>query len=171
MDRVFVKEDNAIQKCIMLQPKPLPSVGGGPRQRTPESGTCSLAQNVYFRVYVHRGITMLYFASLVRRIAAGIHAGRSEGVVIMDACVSVGNHWLVFARSSRPSRSRTAFWAPDIFVSLLAPELLEPLLTCVADPAACKVHQQVAVAVAHVVAALDVGVELALGVDANVIAY
>jgi len=38
---------------------------------------------------------MLYFVSLIRRMAAGIRAGRSEGVVIMDACVSVGNHWLV----------------------------------------------------------------------------
>ena len=117
---------------------------------------------------------MLYFVSLIRRMAAGIRAGRSEGVVIMDACVSVGNHWLVCAlriTASRPNRSGTAFWAPDVFVSFFAPELLEPLLACAANPAACKVHQQVAVAVAHVVAALDVGVKFALGVDADVVAY
>lgn len=56
-------------------------------------------------------------------------------------------------------------------MSLLAPELLKPLLALAADPAACKVYEQIAVTIAHVVAALYVGVELALRVDANVVAH
>lgn len=59
---------------------------------------------------------------------------------------------------------------PNVLVPLLAPELLEPLLALAADPAAGEMHEQVAVAVAHVVAALGVGVEFALGVDADVVA-
>ena len=53
----------------------------------------------------------------------------------------------------------------------LAPELLEPFLALAADPAAGEVDEQIAVAVAHVVAALDVGVELALRVDADVVPH
>jgi hypothetical protein len=56
-------------------------------------------------------------------------------------------------------------------VSLLAPEFFKPLLTLAADPTARKVHEQIAVAVAHVVSALDVCVELALRIDSHVVAY
>lgn len=56
-------------------------------------------------------------------------------------------------------------------MALLAPKLLKPLLALAADPAAGKVHEQIAVAVAHVIATLDVGVEFALRVDADVVAY
>jgi hypothetical protein len=62
-------------------------------------------------------------------------------------------------------------WLPDVLVALFAPVLLKPLLALAADPAACEVDEQIAVTVAHVVAALDVGVELALGVDADVVAH
>lgn len=60
--------------------------------------------------------------------------------------------------------------SPYVLVPLLAPELLEPVLAVAVDPAAGEVHQQVAVPVAHVVAALDVGVEFALRIDADVVA-
>ena len=53
----------------------------------------------------------------------------------------------------------------------LIPELLKPLLAVAANPAPHEVHEQVTVMVAHVVAALDVGIKLALEVDADVISY
>jgi hypothetical protein len=60
---------------------------------------------------------------------------------------------------------------PDVLVALLAPELFEPLLALSTHPTARKVHEQVAVAVAHVIAALGVGVEFALRVYADVVAH
>lgn len=62
-----------------------------------------------------------------------------------------------------------ALWSPHILVPLLAPELFEPLLALATHPAAGKVDEQIAVAVAHVVAALHIGIELALWVDADVV--
>jgi hypothetical protein len=62
-------------------------------------------------------------------------------------------------------------WLPNVLVPFLPPELFEPLLTLAADPAAREMHEQIAVPVSHVVAALHVGVELSLRVDADVIPY
>ena len=70
----------------------------------------------------------------------------------------------VVARSWVPGQG-----LPDVLVSLLAPKLLEPLLALAADPAASEVHEQITVAVAHIVAALDVCVEFALRIDADVV--
>jgi hypothetical protein len=61
--------------------------------------------------------------------------------------------------------------SPSLLVSFLVPELLEPLRALATDPAAGEMHCEVAVAVAHVVAALHVCIELALWVDADVVAH
>lgn len=76
-----------------------------------------------------------------------------------------------FDRSMGGSSGVAGNGPPYILVALLAPELFEPRRAIAADPAACKVHKKVAVAVAHVVAALYVGVEFALRVDADVVTH
>jgi hypothetical protein len=52
----------------------------------------------------------------------------------------------------------------------LPPELLKVLHTFLLDPTASKVHQQIAVAIAHVVSALCVRIEFSLRIYADVIA-
>lgn len=69
------------------------------------------------------------------------------------------------------SRLLTPLRPPRLLGPLLAPELLEPLVALSAGPASSKMHEQIAIAPAHVVAALDVGVEFALGVHAHVVAH
>jgi hypothetical protein len=66
---------------------------------------------------------MVYFASLIRRMAAGIRAGRSEGVVIMDACVSVGNHWLVSRAENHCESSKVVQEPPSGRQTSLCPFL------------------------------------------------
>jgi hypothetical protein len=56
-------------------------------------------------------------------------------------------------------------------MSPLLPKFLKPLHTLFVDPAARKMHQQIAVAVAHVVSALGVRIELALGIYTDVISH
>lgn len=60
---------------------------------------------------------------------------------------------------------------PNILVPFLPPKLLKPLLTLATDPAACEMHHQIAVAVSHVIASLDIGIELPLRVNADVVPY
>jgi hypothetical protein len=60
---------------------------------------------------------------------------------------------------------------PSVLMALLRPELLEPLHALAGDPAARQMHREVAVTVPHVVIPLHVGVELALRVNADVVAH
>jgi hypothetical protein len=51
------------------------------------------------------------------------------------------------------------------------PELVKPLSTLPRNPTARKVDEQIAIAVAHVVPALRIRIELALGINANMVAH
>lgn len=101
----------------------------------------------------------------------------NEGIEIPNEGISVDEKAKKRVRRKsghliRPSISLlTPLGLPFTLKALLVPILLKPLPAHTTNPATREMHEQVAVAVAHVVAALNVCVELALRVDTHVVPH
>jgi hypothetical protein len=92
--------------------------------------------------------------------------------MVINSCKEQDSHVsAVVIRSVTLVSRHPRLGLPHILMPLLAPKLLKPLLTLAANPAACEMHEQVAVAIPHVIPALHVRVELALRIDAHVVAH